>query len=112
MSDLWSGGWHTSGPFTVVDSTTGFEKYTCPGMDGWGRDSGHDAFLPTQIVETSYSESRAVRAWSRDDGRLVQTQPITRGTRDCQGTPLRIVPGAILVICVGRQTAELASYTP
>lgn len=110
-SDYWIHDSRTPGRFAVVDTGNGAERYTLPGMDGWGEDAGHDAFLADEIIETSYSASSAVQAWSREDGRSVASRPIAGAGRDCMSTPLRVVPAAVVVVCIGKTTAELVGYT-
>ncbi|MFB8005031.1 PQQ-binding-like beta-propeller repeat protein [Nocardia sp. NPDC056000] len=111
-SDYWARAPRAPGRFTVSDTITGGERYALAGMDGWGEDAGHDAFLRDEIIETSYSAGSAVQAWSRDDGRWTQSQPIVTVSRDCVSTPIRVVPTAVVVVCIGKTTAELIGYTP
>ncbi|MGV9663756.1 hypothetical protein [Nocardia niigatensis] len=111
ISDFWTRDPRAPGHFVVLDTDTGAERYTLPGMDGWGRDPGHDLFLRDQIVETSYTTASAVQAWSRTDGHLLGSQPIASPGQDCANTPIRAVPAAIVVVCVSKTTAELIGYT-
>lgn len=110
ISDYWTHDGSSPDRFAVLDTETGAEKYTLVGMEGWGKDPGHDLFLPDQIIETSYSAGQVLQAWSRADGRLLGSQPIAHPGQKCSNTPLRAVPGALLAVCVHKTTAELVGY--